>query len=260
MQVPEFSRRGIHREDPDDGQTKPQNVPSRALRCPLRAAWPADECDFALSRTIHATALVCYGDSVFARAIALLSVNWRLAIATSSAALVVAGCDPEPTEPAADPWPSAEQCADLEAWPSASAELERDVLRHIESLRDDGTDCADRGKFGPAPTLVRRAALDCAARVHAQDLATLGEARRIGSDGRDERERVEAAGYSATVVLQHVAAGPRDAQELVEQTWLPRPVPCSSLSSDEVTEIGLGHVAQSDDDFENYWVLVLAAP
>jgi len=204
---------------------------------------------------------VCYGDPVLARAIALLCKTPRIAMAMSFASsIAMAGCDTEPTEPAVDPWPSTEQCEGLEAWPSASAQLERDVLRRIEALRDEGTDCGERGKYGPASTLVRRTALDCAARTHAQDLAMLGDAQRIGTDGRDERERVEAAGYSATLVLQHVAAGPRDAEELVDRTWLPRPVPCSSLSSDEVTEIGLGHVARSDDDFENYWVVLLAAP
>lgn len=174
---------------------------------------------------------------------------------------------PEPEEA----WPSTAACEGLDAWPEAFAELEAAALARIDARRAEGADCGERGKWGPAPALRRRTALDCAARAHALDMAERGYFGRLDPEGNGEAERVEAAGYAAAVLVQHLAAGPRDAEELVDQTWGPRAVPCQSMADPSLTEVGLGHMgdvdvpdetndATNEEAFATYWVLLLARP
>lgn len=172
----------------------------------------------------------------------------------------VTACDGAITDSAApEAWPSTDACDGLDEWPQAWAQREEEALERIDALRTEGADCGERGKWGPAPALRRRAALDCAARSHALDMATQGYFGRLDPQGADEHDRAAAAGYTAMVV-QHLAAGPRDAAALIDETWLPRPVPCESLVSDASSEVGIGHVGDVDDELGTYWVLVLASP
>ncbi len=170
-------------------------------------------------------------------------------------------CDDAPPEPSpAEPWPRAEACEGLDAWPDAFAELEAAALARIGERRAEGSDCGERGKWGPAPPLRRRAALDCAARAHSLDMAERGYVGRLDPDGVDEVARVEATGYASAALVQHVAAGPRDALELVDRTFGPRAVPCASMADAALTEAGIGHVGDVDDALGAYWVLLLASP
>jgi len=188
-----------------------------------------------------------------------------LAVSLASATF---GCAESPAAPdEAEPWPSEEACEGLDDWPEAFAELEAAALARIDARRAEGSDCGERGKWGPAPALRRRTALDCAARAHALDMAERGYFGRLDPEGNDEADRVAATGYAAAVLVQHLAAGPRDAEELVDRTWGPRAVPCESMADPGLTEVGLGHVGDVDvpegaegDAFGTYWVLLLASP
>lgn len=195
------------------------------------------------------------------RARNVAGLSTRLAIAI----LAVAACDRAPTSPeASEPWPRTEACEGLDEWPDAWTEHEHAVLEHLDELRSEGIDCGERGKLGSAPPLRRRTALDCAARSHAQDMVDQDYLGRFDPEGASERERVEAAGYSPSVLVQHIAAGPRDAAELLDLTWLPRPVPCSDLATPALTEIGIGYVGEvdgePDEEWPTHWVVVLAGP
>ncbi|MCH9680478.1 MAG: hypothetical protein K0V04_03510 [Deltaproteobacteria bacterium] len=183
--------------------------------------------------------------------------------------VLAAGCDTAATDGAegADaPWPSASLCADVEAWPDASASLEDALLRRIDAARSNGGDCGERGKPAPAPALLRRPALDCAARAHASDMVAQRYFGRLDPDGVDEYARVEQTEYEAALVVQHIARGPRDAEELLDQTWLPRPVQCSSVLSEDLEEVGLAYIdaPPGEDPDEDpggpHWVVVLATP
>lgn len=171
-------------------------------------------------------------------------------------------CDPDAsgTDAAPEAWPSTAACEGLDAWPEAFAAREDEALALIDARRAEGADCGERGKWGPAPALRRRTALDCAARFHALDMATQGYFGRLDPDDRDEADRVEAAGYAAAALVEHLAAGPRDAEELVDRTWAPRAVPCQSMADPALTEVGIGHVGDVDDERGTYWVLLLARP
>lgn len=183
-------------------------------------------------------------------------VNWVMCLALASA------CDPAAsgTDAAPEAWPSAAVCEGLDEWPPAFAALEDEALERIDMRRAEGADCGERGKWGPAQALRRRTALDCAARFHALDMATQGYFGRLDPDDHDETDRVAAAGYAAAVLVEHLAAGPRDAEELVDRTWAPRAVPCQSMADPALTEVGIGHVGDVDDEHGTYWVLLLASP
>lgn len=187
----------------------------------------------------------------------------RAAMATWVGLLVLtSACDPaaDDSDGAAEAWPDAAACEGLEDWPPAFAALEDGALARIDGRRSEGADCGERGKWGPAPALRRRTALDCAARLHALDMAAQGYFGHQGPDDRDEGDRVEAAGYAAAALVEHLAAGPRDAEELVDRTWAPRAVPCESMADPALTEVGIGHVGDVDDELGTYWVLLLASP
>jgi len=182
-------------------------------------------------------------------------------VAAAAIVVLACACDEGPADaPAPEGWPRTEACEGLDEWPEAFAALETEALAEIDGRRAEGADCGERGKWGPAPALRRRTALDCAARAHALDMATRSYFGRLDPDGEGEAERVEAAGYAAAVLVEHLAAGPRDAQELVEQTWAPRPVPCQSMADPALGEVGIGHVGEVDDELGTYWVLLLASP
>ncbi|MEM7157394.1 MAG: CAP domain-containing protein [Myxococcota bacterium] len=188
-------------------------------------------------------------------------VSVRLYPLVLAFACTTTACDePSTLDPTPLEWPRTAQCEDLEMWPVASSELEEATVDLIDELRTEGADCGEGGKFGPAAALVRHPALDCAARFHALDMVEQDYIGRFDPDGLGEVDRVEAAGYTPEVLVQHIAAGPRDAQELVEQTWLPRAVPCTNLVSSEVTAIGLAYVGGLDDEQSTRWVMVLAGP
>lgn len=176
---------------------------------------------------------------------------------------MVLACDSETTDEPAAQWPDTALCEGLEAWPDDSLELESDALARIDTARADGFDCGEAGKLGAAPPLRQHPALECAARFHATDMVEREFFGRLDPDGVDERARVEAAGYTPGVVVQHVAAGPLDAVELVDRTWLPRAAPCADLVSESSTEVGLafvGDVTEADGSAGTRWVVVLAGP
>lgn len=176
-------------------------------------------------------------------------------------AILTSACDPaDDSESGREAWPEAAACERLDEWPPAFAALEDEALARIDARRAEGADCGERGKWGPAPALRRRSALDCAARSHALDMATQGYFGRLDADDRDEADRVEAAGYAAAELVEHLAAGPRDAEELVDRTWAPRAVPCESMADPALTEVGIGTVGDVDDELGTYWVLLLARP
>lgn len=168
-------------------------------------------------------------------------------------------CDPDPAPDASpEAWPSALACEGLDDWPDAWSQLEADAVQRIDEVRGQVTECGDEGKFVRTPTLRRRTALDCAARAHARDMAQQQYVGRYDQAGRDEDDRAADAGYSATEIVQHIAAGPITAEELIDDLWLSRDPTCADLVTEQHTELGLGYVGDIDDEFGTYWVVVLS--
>jgi len=119
-----------------------------------------------------------------------------------------------------------------------------------------------RAKHGLSPVSPDRR-LVAAARRHARDMVRNDFVGHIGSDGTRTGQRADAAGYVWRSIAENVAAGPPDALAVITM-WMNSPGHRHNLLDRKAVHAGLAHVARdagsSGARYENYWVLVLAAP
>lgn len=176
-------------------------------------------------------------------------------------AAAFAGCDPETgSDLEVDAaLPSVEACDPARGWNRDWADLEAEVALRIDRARARGADCDEAGKLPVAPALSRNGALTCAARVHALSMASRGFTGHVDPDGVDPQMRVSAAGYEGTIV-EHWAAGPDDAQALVDDLWLRSASHCADLVTRDFVDVGVAHVGDVEAEHDHYWVVVLGAP
>ncbi|MBK6686015.1 MAG: putative Ig domain-containing protein [Deltaproteobacteria bacterium] len=140
--------------------------------------------------------------------------------------------------------PSNSYCSGVLAWPSASAQLESEVLAVVNQYRAQGAYCGSNGWFAPAPPLAFEPALRCAARVHSMDMATRGYFAHINPEGQSVAARATLAGYVAALTGENLAAGPATAIDAVE-AWLASDVHCANLMDPQWQATGLGYHASS---------------
>ena len=141
---------------------------------------------------------------------------------------------------------------DLAAQAGASARL-LELLN--EARLDEGLDPYRQSRL-----------LTDAAQRHASDLAANGFADaddvHLGSDGTDEEDRIEDAGYSAwtrdeqLIVAENVWAG-RGSPEDVLASFLEEPAQRDNLFSDRYREVGIGFATDTDE--RSIFVLVFGA-
>jgi uncharacterized protein YkwD len=118
---------------------------------------------------------------------------------------------------------------------------------------------AYRQARGLAP-LEPDARLFVAAERLAADLAAHGTIGHVGSDGSLPWTRVDAAGYTRTMVAENVAAGQTDAAQAV-RGWIDSPPHRANLLQAGVRHVGAAHVVGRPacrGCAPHYWVLVLA--
>lgn len=135
---------------------------------------------------------------------------------------------------------------------------ERRVLELINEARSRARRCG-RKQFRATTPLKHAAALERAARTHAQDMAAHNLLGHEGSDGSMPAERVAQASYSWASVAENVAGGQRTAEEVVD-TWLSSPGHCSNLMDPLYSESGVARATNPDSEHVIYWVQVFAAP
>jgi uncharacterized protein YkwD len=133
------------------------------------------------------------------------------------------------------------------------------VLSRLNALRATGADCGSAGRFNRSGPLVLNDQLQTAAIQHAADLRTRGELVHISSHGLSLPERVNAAGYRWRAVVENLAAGHRDTDELL-QAWMLSSKHCANLMQPRVAEVGLGCVAHDGPGHATWWTLILAQP
>ena len=132
------------------------------------------------------------------------------------------------------------------------------VFELINQARLQARRCG-RKKF-PATTALRHsAALEHAARVHAEDMAARSFLGHKGSDESMPAERATQAGYSWASVAENVAAGQPSAEEVVH-TWLASPRHCANLMNPRYSESGVARAANPASERVVYWVQMFAAP
>ncbi|MDH4314915.1 MAG: CAP domain-containing protein [Gammaproteobacteria bacterium] len=138
------------------------------------------------------------------------------------------------------------------------AELNRQVLELINEAREQGRRCG-RKKFSATVPLRANAALEQAARTHAQDMAENNFLGHEGSSGSLPGERANSAGYAWSSVGENVAAGQTTAEEVVG-TWLDSTGHCENLMSPDYSETGVAHAISRSSDKGTYWVQIFGSP
>lgn len=130
------------------------------------------------------------------------------------------------------------------------------VVDRLNAIRAAGGRCGSN-EFPPGPPLTRSAALDEAARRHAEDMANNSFLAHTGSDGSNPGDRAMRAGYDWDVVAENVASGQTSADDIAA-TWLESGGHCANLRDARYTETGIAYALNPGDGRDIYWVQLYA--
>lgn len=113
------------------------------------------------------------------------------------------------------------------------------------------------------PALDLNAQLTAAAEAHAEDMLCNNYFSPFGLNGSTPEERVEAAGYDASLVVEllyalHPSLGGNPPSAL--EWWLNNPDSRADLLNANTTDFGVAYVASDDSLFGGYFVVVAASP
>jgi uncharacterized protein YkwD len=139
----------------------------------------------------------------------------------------------------------------------SEAAIRARVLELVNQARSTGRRCGTEPFPSTAP-LAEAPPLESAAQSHANDMATLEYFSHRGKDGREPRDRVRDAGYTARLTGENIAFGAESAEEVVAG-WLASPGHCANLMDARFRHTGLG-VATARTAGHIYWVQTFGAP
>lgn len=111
-------------------------------------------------------------------------------------------------------------------------------------------------RYEPALPLAASAALQRAAKAHADDMARRGVMEHAGGDGSTPAERATRAGYAWRFVGENVASGQSTPEQVVAE-WLGSPRHCANIMSADYSEMG---VAVASSARGVYWAQVFGTP
>lgn len=179
--------------------------------------------------------------------------------------LSIAACDdaPDPGLASSEPLPALELCDEVREWNPALVELETRMRSAIDERRAKGGSCGARGSFDPAPPLRPRGALNCAARLHALDMAQRAFVDHEGSDGSSAWDRIRSVEYAFATADEVVVAADLPPEDILDTVWLPREGSCAALSAGSYTDVGIGVALPFDPEdplVGRRWTVVLAKP
>lgn len=178
--------------------------------------------------------------------------------------VLLAGCaDAESDELALDraALPEVELCDGVRDWPAAWERDELAAIDRIDALRERGADCGTKGRGSAAPALRVSGALTCAARAHAVAMAEQAHTGHVTPDEVDTAMRIAAVEYDGAVI-EHFAAGPETAEEVVDGVWRVSDFHCIDLLAPDHIDVGIGLVGATMDGtpYTTYWVVLLGDP
>lgn len=135
-----------------------------------------------------------------------------------------------------------------------------EALARINRLRTSGADCRGAGRFAPAPALSWNDSLAHAAAAHSHDMASRNFFSHTGSDGRSQRERVDATGYAWASIGENIDAGSTSVRGVVE-SWMASDHHCANIMNPDFVHLGLACVrGGAGSTYETYWTMALGKP
>jgi len=125
------------------------------------------------------------------------------------------------------------------------------MLEEVNRLRVSGCLCGDE-YMPPVKELAWNDKLEIAAQKHVTDMFENDNFNHVGSDGSVLSERIEAAGYSWSMLGENISYGHTDAAGAVHG-WMESDGHCRNMMNPVFNEIGAAGKG-------NYWVMDLGAP
>lgn len=102
--------------------------------------------------------------------------------------------------------------------------------------------------------------LQAAAIGHSTDMACNGFFGHTGSDKSTVGERVNAQGYSWSMVGENLFAGSSATAQSAFNWWMSSAPHRDNLLSPDYTEIGIGYIFESNSTYGGYFTAVFARP
>ena len=125
-------------------------------------------------------------------------------------------------------------CEAVQDWDANAVALEEEMLRLINEYRTSGSNCG-----APTHPLQSQDALECAARLHSQDMNERDFYQHVNPDGDGPSERMQAAGYDAGPWGENIFKGPTTAKEAMDG-FMDSPGHCANIMSPEFSIVGIG--------------------
>ncbi|HET6343938.1 MAG TPA: CAP domain-containing protein [Myxococcota bacterium] len=151
-------------------------------------------------------------------------------------------------------------CDGVADWEPAWMAAEARVLELVNEARAAGATCGDEA-FPPAPPVKPDVRLQCAARVHSQDMGHRAFFSHENPDGEQAWDRLRKMGYAYSTMGENIAWG-QATPEAVLKTWLESPPHCKNIMTVSFEELGVGYYPKDDGHgrVKHYWTQDFGAP
>jgi uncharacterized protein YkwD len=182
------------------------------------------------------------------------------AVAMLACTLLVACDDPLLPQSSGVGLPSLASCDPIRTSTQEAIDLELAISEGIAAVRETGFACGAAGRFDPAPPLQRSGRLICAARLHSLDMAVRGFVDHENPDDVGPWERLRAVDYAFATADEAIAAGPFEADDVLDRAWLVREGSCAAILADPYVHFGVGVHVDEASEHGRYFTLLLGKP
>lgn len=135
-----------------------------------------------------------------------------------------------------------------------------DILNQLrQANRACGSQASGLNLTQPSQILIWDDTLAQVSTNHARDMAANGFESFIGSDGLGTKDRIQQAGFSASIITESVETGPQTVAEVINN-WLDIQTDCEQLLGPKTTRIGMACALPDPQTAGPYWSLLLAEP
>lgn len=146
-----------------------------------------------------------------------------------------------------------EPCSELGIWELEWIERERQAVQLLNERRTDGAQCG--GESYPAvDALAKDELLECAARMHSDEMAETGQLDTVNEAGENTADRIEEVGFEANATDGLVNHGALTADHVVGRWFDDDSDHCDTVMAENFDHVGIGSVEGANV----WWTLKLA--